>query len=187
VLAWARTQPSKAAASAARATTLNRAGNLARGQGRYAEAQALLGESLAVHRELGDTYGIIQSSSDLGLMSYLQGDAAQAAALYKESLMLARQAGYLLLVVEAFERYAEVDAAQRQVARAARLFGAAKALWETLGAPPDAHDRAIHDRALADVRAALGEEAFTAASTAGRAMPPDAAIALGEDESASRS
>jgi ATP/maltotriose-dependent transcriptional regulator MalT len=189
MLAWARTRPSKAAASAARATALNRAGNLARGHCRYAEAQALLGESLAVHRELGDTYGIIQSSTNLGLVSYLQGDAAQAAVLQKESLLLARQMGYLLLAAIALERHAEVDAAPGQVARAARLFGDAEALREALGAPPDAHDRAIRDRALADVRAALGEEAFTAAHTAGRATPLDAAIALAlrEEESAPRS
>jgi predicted ATPase/transcriptional regulator with XRE-family HTH domain len=171
------------------AVSLNNVGFTAATRGDYGRAVALLEESLALAREVGDTYGIITASTSLGLVSYLQGDAAQAAVLQKESLLLARQTGYLLLAAIALERHAEADAALGQVARAARLFGAAAVLRETIGAPPDAHDRAIRDQALADVHAGLGEEAFTAASTAGRAMPPDAAIALalGEDESASGS
>jgi hypothetical protein len=84
----------------------------------------------------------------------------------------------MIEVAEALEGHAEVDAAQGQITRAARLFGAAEVLRETIGAPMYAHDRAIRDLALADVRAAFGEEAFATASMEGRAMPLDAAIAL---------
>jgi transcriptional regulator with XRE-family HTH domain len=74
----------------------------------------------------------------------------------------------------------------QDLARAARLFETAEVLREALGAPLDAPYRAIRDRALASVRAALGEEAFTAASAEGRAMTPEEAIALALGEEADR-
>jgi hypothetical protein len=147
-------------------------------RGDYEWAAPLLKESLALAREVGDTHGAIGASISLGRMRYLQGDAARAAALYRESLLLARQMGYIILVVEALEGHAAADAAQGQWARAAQLFGAAEVLREALGAPQYGHQRAIRSRALASVRAALGEEAFTTEHTAGRAMTLDAAIAL---------
>jgi tetratricopeptide (TPR) repeat protein len=168
------------------AASLNNVGFTAATRGDYERATPLLGESLALAREVGDTYCIITSSISLGLVRYLQGDAAQAAALHKESLLLARQMGYLPLAAGALEGHAEADAAQGQFALAARLFGAAEVLREAIGAPLYAHYHAIRDLALAGVRAALGEEAFTTASTEGRAMTLDKAIAevLGEEGSA---
>jgi tetratricopeptide (TPR) repeat protein len=166
------------------AGSLNNVGHAATTLGDFERAAALLGESLALAREVGDTYGIISASINLGLVSYLRGDAAQAAALHKESLLLARQAGYMIEVAEALEGHAEVDAAQGQITRAARLFGAAEVLREAIGAPLYAHDRAIRDRALASVRAALGEEAFATARMEGRAMPLEEAIALALGEEA---
>jgi hypothetical protein len=94
--------------------------------------------------------------------------------------------GYIILVAEALEGHAAADAAQGQCARAVRLFGAAEVLREALGAPRYGHQRAIRNRALASVSASLGEAAFTAACTAGRAMTPEEAIALALGEEADR-
>jgi DNA-binding NarL/FixJ family response regulator len=60
---------------------------------------------------------------------------------------------------------------------AARLWGAAAALRDVLGAPIPPPDRPAREEVLAGVRASLGEERFAAAWAAGRALPLAQAIA----------
>lgn len=55
--------------------------------------------------------------------------------------------------------------------------GAAGALRQAIGAPRPPNEQAECDRALAGLRADLGEEAFVAAWTEGRALPLEEAIA----------
>jgi hypothetical protein len=54
--------------------------------------------------------------------------------------------------------------------RAAKVFGAAEAIREGIGALLAPSGRADRERSLADVRVALGDAAFAAAWAAGRAM-----------------
>jgi non-specific serine/threonine protein kinase len=61
--------------------------------------------------------------------------------------------------------------------RAARLFGAAEALRERVGAAPHPPWRAEHERWMATAWVELGEEAFAAAWAEGRALSLDQAIA----------
>jgi hypothetical protein len=70
-----------------------------------------------------------------------------------------------------------VVSAQSQYSRAARLFGAAEALREALGASPRTIYREEYERRVATARAALGAENFRAAWTAGRVMAVEEAIA----------
>ena len=67
--------------------------------------------------------------------------------------------------------------AQGKPERAARLFGAAEALREAAGAPMPPIERGDYEREVTDVLDALGEDTFTAAWAAGRAMPLEQAIA----------
>ena len=76
-----------------RAKALNAAGNLAWHQTDYRAAQALLEESLAISRELGDRGGIAQSLNNLGNVAIEQGDYPAARALYEESLAIRRELG----------------------------------------------------------------------------------------------
>jgi hypothetical protein len=66
--------------------------------------------------------------------------------------------------------------------RAARLWGAAAALREQIGAPMWPIDRPEYERRVAACHTALGDEAFEAAWQAGRALSweqaADAALAL---------
>jgi predicted ATPase/class 3 adenylate cyclase len=82
-----------AQAAAARAKALNGAGRLARQQSDYPAAQALLNESLAIQRKLGDRRGIATSLNNLGLMAWDQGDYPSARTLYEESLAIRRELG----------------------------------------------------------------------------------------------
>src|SRR5262249_32661510 len=66
--------------------------------------------------------------------------------------------------------------AQRQSKHAARLFGAVQALREALRAPVTGIFRAKLHRDVSATRAALAEETFAAAWSAGREMSLEAAI-----------
>lgn len=68
-------------------------------------------------------------------------------------------------------------AARGQPARAARLFGAAAALLEAVGAPLYLPEQARYDEGVAAVRAQTGPGAFAAAWDQGRAMPLEEAVA----------
>ena len=77
----------------ARARALHGAGILASEQGDYAAAHALYEESLALSRELGDTYTIAHLLNNLGNVAAKQDDYATARALYEESLAIRREIG----------------------------------------------------------------------------------------------
>jgi predicted ATPase/DNA-binding CsgD family transcriptional regulator len=89
----------------ARAKALNGAGWLAAFQGEYGAAKALIEESLALYRELGDKEGIASSLVNLGSVAWLgQRDDVPMAALVEEATMLKpelkdrRTVAYLLLL-----------------------------------------------------------------------------------------
>jgi hypothetical protein len=67
---------------------------------------------------------------------------------------------------------------EQQHERAARLFGAAEVLLEALHASLPHVERDDYGRAVAGVRAALGDAAFDTAHGEGRAMSVEEAIAL---------
>jgi len=66
--------------------------------------------------------------------------------------------------------------------RAARLFGAAQALREAMGASLSPSEHTDDERHTAATRAALGEEAFAAAWNEGRSLSLEQAIALALQE-----
>ncbi len=60
--------------------------------------------------------------------------------------------------------------------QAARLFGAAAALRDAIGAPLPPSDQTDVDRGVAAARGAMGDEAFQAAWEQGRSMSLDQAV-----------
>jgi hypothetical protein len=76
----------------------------------------------------------------------------------------------------------EVADSAGAVWRAARLFGAAAALREAIGAPMPPSEHEAYRRRVCRAREMLGEAAFDAARAEGRAMTPDQAIAYALQE-----
>ena len=72
---------------------------------------------------------------------------------------------------------ASVLAIQGEPARAARLWGAAEALRETMGAGIWPVERALYERSVAAARALFEERAFAAAWAEGRTMPLEQVLA----------
>jgi predicted ATPase len=147
-------------------------------QGEYARAVALFEESLAAFQDLQDKYGISYQLWYLANTVRDQHNYEQAKRLYRESLQVRHALMDKRGIAECFESLVEVAVAEGQPVRAARLFAAAHWLRETSSTPLDAHGRPAQERAVANARTALGEDAFAAAWAEGRALSLEEAVAL---------
>jgi len=162
---------------------LNHLGHVAQLQGKHAHATQLHEESLALFRGYGaQNLGIASAFQSLGEVALAHGDPVHATARYAESLALFRDLGDKGGMAWCLAGLGSVAALGGQLERAARLWGAAEAQREAIGARPAPAARLTYERALATARAQLGEAAFSAAWAAGQAMPLEQAMteALGE-------
>jgi hypothetical protein len=73
---------------------------------------------------------------------------------------------------------ARVAASSGDTQAAVRLLGAAETLRRRIGSVLSPAERSEHDRLLATLRTALGDEAFAAITSEGRAQPLAATLAL---------
>jgi hypothetical protein len=118
------------------------------------------------------------------VLAYRQGDYAAARSLHEEGLAIFRELGDKGGIAQSLESLAGLAAVWgRGLERAARLWGAAAALREAIGAPLPPSEREKYEREVGAARAALGEEAFASAWAEGEAMTLEQAIAYAlEDE-----
>jgi predicted ATPase/class 3 adenylate cyclase len=164
-------------------------GRVAMRREEYERAVALCDESASLFPELRHR-GIAYPICTLGKVAYYRGDYDRATALYQESLAMHREVeseGRSIwddkwAMAEELEGLGAIAVARGRPERAARLLGAAEALREAISAPLPPAEHAEHDRSVAAVRTALGEEAFAAACAAGQAMSLEDAVALALDE-----
>ncbi|MGI8855601.1 MAG: ATP-binding protein [Thermomicrobiales bacterium] len=136
----------------------------------YRGARTYVERSLAIRRQIDDRWGIAQSLAVLGDIASATNDPAQAWVCYRDGLMIYDEIGNQLGAAECVERLAHLMAHGQEWADAARWFGAASAVRERIHAPILPIDRPAMERAIADTRAALGDDAFRAAHEAGRTM-----------------
>ncbi len=157
-------------------------GWVAHRQGDYELAGTRLKEGLALFREEREKQNIAVALHSLGNVACTQGDTAQAAALYRESLVLRRDLAAKRGIAESLEGLAatamdEATAgsvpAPAGTERATRLFGAAEALRQAIGAPLPPIERAEHESYVAAARTELGQDQFASAWALGRAMVSD--------------
>jgi non-specific serine/threonine protein kinase len=165
------------------AFTLHQVGNLATIQGDLARAETRFAEALAIRRELGVGRDIGVSLECLGLVAAWRGEVTRAVALGREAVALLREEGDPRASAESVEVLGSIIAGVAgQGEQAARLVGAAAALRELLGTPQAPDVRREVEQMVAPAQEALGEHAWTAAFTAGKALSLEAAVAeaLGE-------
>jgi predicted ATPase/DNA-binding SARP family transcriptional activator/DNA-binding CsgD family transcriptional regulator len=159
------------------ALTLGNLGVLARYHGDYARAEALLEESLDLRRRAGDRWGSAAMLANLGSVAIDRRHYGRALSLFAESLTLCRELGDQRVAAYCLEGFAAIAVALGNPRRGVRLAAAAAALREATGAFLPPNERATIDGAMTTARAALGEDAFAAAWTAGHTLPLDQAIA----------
>jgi predicted ATPase/DNA-binding CsgD family transcriptional regulator len=153
--------------------TLSLLGEIVLQQGDSARAHSLAEESLALSEEQGHRRGTCWSLTLLGRVAAAQRKHAAARTWYEQGLQLATDRGFKWESASCLEGLASVVAAQGEPAWAARLWGAAEALREAIGAPLPPVYRADYEHAVATARARLGEKDFVAAWAEGRSMTPE--------------
>ena len=122
-----------ATATKVRARALFAAGVLAGGQGDYASANALVGESLDITRQLHDKQGVAVSLNALAVLAKGRGDVAAAHSLFEESLAVWRELGDLKAVARCLSNLANVVTSQGDYARALSLYGECLSIFRGLG------------------------------------------------------
>lgn len=151
-------------------------GMVSLGQGEYPKARRLLEESQEIMKSLGDKGAVAKTLSALGDVALGEGDPEAAYGLYEQALAILKDVDDKWWIAWCLEGMAGVAAAQRDLGRAARLFGAAAALRDVMGAPRPPLQRANYERRLASARAESDEASFEAAWEEGREMAPEEAV-----------
>ena len=152
------------------AVSLNNLGFATLTQGDPERATALFEEALVKDREVGEAQGTATSLINLALAALTQGDHERANELLKESLALLRKVANKLSTSECLEAMAVAAGVQGQAHRAARLWGAAEAFRQDMGAPLPSDELAMLEPYLTTARSLTEEEAWEAARTEGRTM-----------------
>ena len=148
-------------------------------EGDYERGAALNEEAAALCREHGYKSGLQYALDNLGWAAMLQGDHERARTSYEESLVVSKVLGDRKIASESLEGMACLFAAEGEALRAARLFGAAQALFEAVGAVAfklSPEEEAWREPYRATTRSLLGEKAWEEALDQGRAMGLEQAI-----------
>jgi tetratricopeptide (TPR) repeat protein len=150
-------------------------------RGRFNHAATALEEALAVSRTTGDRQLIADTLDYLGDVESDRGNLPAGLFRYGEALSLWRELKDGWGIADALVGFADVAAIREQWESAARFLGAAEALYETAGVAVPPHDRPPYARALAAVRAGLGDAAFTSSRMTGRRAEIEEVIAEAMD------
>ncbi len=158
------------------AAVLGQRGYAALLQGDPDRAVARLQESLVLYRELDSKLGSGRVLIHLGRALAERGEEGQALPLLRDALDLVQKAGNRWYLAEGLEAMATVAALVGDDERSARLWGAAEALRDVIGAPIPPGDRTRYQQGLVTLKSRLGEAAFAVAWTSGGSLSPDEAV-----------
>jgi predicted ATPase/DNA-binding CsgD family transcriptional regulator len=143
---------------------------------RRAEAAEYAQRGLTLARGFGAPYVIAGLLDEMGYLA-AETDLVRAAALHHEALEVRHAAGLQTFLADSLDALAYLACADRRAA-AARLFAASDAARARMGYPRPPVDRPRYEEAMATLRAALGNDEFTAASTAGAELSIMDAVAM---------
>jgi predicted ATPase/class 3 adenylate cyclase/Tfp pilus assembly protein PilF len=122
-------------------STLNNLGHLALKTGDHDRASSLCDQSLTLARELADSEGLANAVLNLARVAARLGDRNRAGDLGRQSLIVRNGLRDRRGIAECLEHLAIVAAAGGLGDRAGRLYGAAAALRDKIGAPAAVADR----------------------------------------------
>jgi predicted ATPase/DNA-binding SARP family transcriptional activator len=140
-------------------------------------------EAEALWRRTGDHWGLSMVLHGLGMARIGSGELAQAAAHFREAVELLRRDGEPYFIARSIEGLAIALVHHGEADAASRLFGAAEAIRETIGAPLLAFEEARYRKTVEILVPLLESQKRAAAWAEGRAMDLEAVIAyaLGGD------
>jgi predicted ATPase len=162
---------------------LNILGESERAKGHYEQAKAYYTACLEVAIDIGDKLRQLMQYQNLGAIARHSGDYKQAEILINRGTALAFEIDNKLQISDGLSMVADVIALLGHPRRAARLIGAGEALHESIGLKLQPNEQAEHDRGVVLVREQLGDEAFEALRSEGRALSLDEAVKYALNES----
>jgi hypothetical protein len=148
-------------------------------KGEVASARRRLEESSRLYQSLGQAQVVAIPVGYLARLELQQGNYDAAYALLVDSLARWGQSNRWG-VAWRLESFAMLAVGLGRAADGARLFGAAEALLESIGARLDPIDRFGYEASVAAAREALGEAAFERAWAEGRGMRVERAVMLAQ-------
>jgi tetratricopeptide (TPR) repeat protein len=151
-------------------------------QGDIEKALALFEESLAIRVKLKDKGGMAHTLNLLGNAALARGDITEASGFYTQSLTLRHELGDREGMAAPLEGLAAVAERLDYVERAARLYGAAEALREAIGAPIPPTDFGLHSRAISSLKSRSEGDAIAAEWRMGRALQIEDAVSYALSE-----
>jgi len=161
------------------AKATNNLGALAINAREYRAALEYATEAAALFRETGDEGGVSTALVNCGWCAFALGDADGSAGWFREALLIAIRLGSPPKIADGLQGLAAALIAGSDARRGAQLLGAASALREQLEMRfRDASEEEDHQRAVADAKAALGEDGFAAAWAQGESLTREEIVDL---------
>jgi tetratricopeptide (TPR) repeat protein len=155
------------------AHTLHRLGNILRDSGDFERGTATLEEALAIVDELGDRFRFALIAHSLGDLALDQSDHERARRRYHEALSAAVDVGDESLPHYCLAGQACIAALQGDARNAGRLWAAAEAIEDRVGARMVAPVRKRYERILAPLSE---DQLFQQGQEAGRDVPLDKVV-----------
>lgn len=162
-----------------RAQALVFLGGIPLGRGEVERAEEYFERGLQLARKSGNPLSMYVALYHMALAAHGKEEYSRADRFYAEALMVGKLTKDGTHVALAIVGLAECSAMQRHSERAARLFGAADAVFRSVGMSfhPLHASSSFHERHLDLTREHLGPERFETARAEGRAMTLEEAVA----------
>jgi predicted ATPase len=154
----------------AAAETLNNLGVAARDRHDLEAAQQRYLEALAIFTEVGDEEGIARIEMNLGDLAYDRQDYKDGIRYSQEALARFHAHGNTWDLVDCLDFLGANLSGEQRPQEAVRVFGAAQALRDAIGAARSTRDTAVYDGFITRVRTQLAPEEFDALYFDGKAM-----------------
>ncbi len=156
---------------------VNNLGDVALNRGEYERALEFFEESLAIGRGLQDHDLLARALTNLGFTALMLGDIQRTRSLLRDALIAAREIGHVEGFTYGFAGLAAAYA-REDPTRAAHLIGRADMLCEETASNLATFEARVRDETEAELRATLGDDAYTTVYAEGRALALEDALTL---------
>ena len=157
-------------------------GVLAAYSGHYEEARLFFEKSMLAYQDVGAHFNVLLNKSNLAHLERQSGHHQQALERYRETIVGFRDVGQLGAVAHQLECFGFLAMAGDREERALKLFAAADALREKVGAPMTSEEGAYFDEQIDVLRQDMDPGQFERIWNSGRAMTMEQALGFALEE-----
>jgi predicted ATPase/class 3 adenylate cyclase len=150
-------------------------------RGNYAEARRRFSAVAPAFKELGDRHRTNMVKSELAHIDRYEGELDKAETVYRETILEWKRLGHRAAIAHQLECFAAIAQARGEYPRAARLYASAAALRERIGIDMTPMEKVEYAKQIDDLRAVMEQKRFEAATSEGRSMAMEQAIAFALD------